>query len=83
MTPHWRWGANQHASPVNWTKERNKGQKAKKPRKLVSFQGFRYCESGGKEEIRTRFGSVPIRVKPAQYGLSAPFTSSIRRYSAL
>lgn len=26
---------------------------SKKPRKLVSFQGFRYCESGGEEEIRT------------------------------
>jgi len=51
--------------------------------KAFNFQGFRYCESGGEEEIRTRFGSVSLRSKPAQYGLSAPLTGSIRRYSAL
>jgi len=39
--------------------------KATKQKALqVSLQGF--CESGGEEEIRTRFGSVSFRAKPAQ-----------------
>ena len=60
-----------------------KKETSKKPRKLFSYRGFRYCESGGEEEIRTRFDSVSVRAKPAQYGFCAPLACSIRRYSAL
>lgn len=35
------------------SREKSDKPEIKKPRKLVSFQGFRYCESGGEEEIRT------------------------------
>ena len=36
------------------SREKSDKPEIKKPRKLVSFQGFRYCESGGEEEIRTQ-----------------------------
>ena len=65
------------------SREKSDKPEIKKPRKLVSFQDFRYCENGGEEEIRTRFGSVSVRAKPAQYGLSIPVAGTIRRYSAL
>jgi hypothetical protein len=48
---------------------------------IVINQGL--IESGGEEEIRTRFGIVSFRAKPAQYGLCATLTISIRRYQAL
>lgn len=53
-------------------REKSDKPESKKPRKLVSFQGFKYCESGGEEEARARFGSVSVRAKPTQYGAYRP-----------